>query len=161
MVKGCFYASELVQGCSKVRFSPFSMAKRSVGDGVVLAHFWSEDGHIWPKCSPSMCGPWVSLPGVLEEVAFSTSEWSKSRSLVKCSIYQWPRLWPLGGRKCNFFQYSWQWNPRPTHGWRAFWPNISLLTSKMSEQSSWRDGDPVIPFLNIMTFEQPWTSSEA
>ena len=37
---------------------------------VVLGHFRTEDVHIWPKWSLSICGPRVWLPGVLEEVAF-------------------------------------------------------------------------------------------
>jgi len=161
MVKTCFYASELVQGCSKVRFSPFLMAKRSVAHPVVLGHFWPEEGHIWNLSSPSIYGLQKFFILVLEEVAFSTSEWSKSRSLVKCSIDQWPRLWPLRGRKCNFFQYSRHSNPQPIYGWRGPVPNISIPTSKMSEKSWLCDGAPVISFLNKMTFEQPWTGSEA
>ena len=93
-------------GLFKSTFSPFLMAKHSVAQLVVLAHFWPEEGHIWNLSSLSICGLGVLVPCVLEEVAFSTSEWSKSRSLVNWAFDQLPRLWPLWGRKCNFFQYT-------------------------------------------------------
>ena len=99
----CFWADP---GLFKSHYSEKRDDGISVGDGVVLGHFWPEEGHIWNLSSLSIYWFGVWLPGVLEEVAFSTSEWSKSRSLVKCSIDQWPRLWPLRGRKGNFFQYS-------------------------------------------------------
>ena len=47
------------------------------------------------------------------------------------------------------------------YGWRGPVPNMTLLRSKMTEKSWVRDEAPVIPFLNIMTFEQPLTGSEA
>ena len=93
-------------GLFKSTFFAIFNGKRSVAHPVVLGHFWPEDGHIWHRTSLSIYWFGVLVPWVLEEVAFSTSEWSKSRSLVKCSIDQWPRLWPLRGRKGNFFQYS-------------------------------------------------------
>ena len=70
--------------------------------------------------------------------------------------------WSMKNRsKCNFFRYSGQSNPQPTYGWRAFWPNMTVLTSKMSENNSVPDGAFCHWKRRKRTFEQPWTGSEA
>ena len=46
--------------------------------------------------------------------------------------------------KCNFFRYSGQSNLRPSYGQRSFWPNMTVLRSKMSENIPWCISDPVI-----------------
>ena len=147
MVKPCFYASELVQGCSKVRFSPFSMAKHSGGDLALLAHFWSEDCHIWHRTSLSIGGLDFWLARVLEEVAFSTSEWSKSRSLVLRLFQHLTNDLDFDHSEVeNVTSSNTQgtYFLRSTYGWRGPVPNITVLSSKMAEINSFRDGGPVI-----------------
>ena len=56
-------------GLFKSTFFAILMAKISVGDGVVLAHFWPEEGHIWNLSSLSIYWFGVLVPWVLEEVA--------------------------------------------------------------------------------------------
>ena len=55
------------------------------------------------------------------------------------------RGWSMKNRsKCNFFRSFWKLTRTTTYGQRSFWPNISLLTSKMSENNSGCVSSPII-----------------
>merc|ERR1712074_348279 len=55
------------------------------------------------------------------------------------------RGWSMKNRsKCNFFRYRWQSNLRLSYGQRSFWPNMTVLRSKMSENIPCCFGSPVI-----------------
>merc|ERR1712105_304824 len=62
------------------------------------------------------------------------------------SLYQENlRGWSMKNRsKCNFFRYSCKLTRSPTYGQRSFWPNMTVLRSKMAEHNSGHDGGPVI-----------------
>ena len=75
-------------------------------------------------------------PGPFQRVLTNIEIWAE---------WKWLIGWSMKNRsKCNFFRYSGQSNPRPTYGQRSFWPNMTVLRSKMSEPFRGCDGGPVI-----------------
>ena len=138
MVKGCFYASELVQGCSKVRFSPFSMENAPsrirlfsvifdlrtvifgagplypyIGSGFYCLEYWKKLPFL-PQSGQSRGH--LSIEHLTNYLNFDHSEVENATS---------------SNTQGTYFL-------RSTYGWRGPVPNISIPTSKMSEINSFR-----------------------